>query len=87
MADVDEPDDHRAVRTVRKEFTRKRGAGLGVAEALQATAADLELSLEDCASAVGRENLVKAMGDTWEISDDRDGRTSLRRPARADRDR
>ncbi len=86
MGSVDESEPRYRMNLVRDEFGRRREAGLDEGEALQATAVDLGFSLGDCASAVGLEDLVEAMGDTWEIADEEGGPTRLRRPGRLPRD-
>lgn len=65
---------------VREEFTRRRSRCGDDARALETTAIELDLSLEDCAAAIGREDLLGKLGASWRIEFPEVGPPALRRP-------
>ncbi|NMA75819.1 MAG: hypothetical protein GX960_00915 [Actinomycetales bacterium] len=48
-------------------FAVAREQGEDGAQALQSVAIELQLSLEDCAAAVGRTDLLDRLGTSWEL--------------------
>lgn len=76
----DEPSVAEVVSAIREAYTENLTGGLRAAEALQEVAIRLQLSLRDCAEVVGQEDLVDAMGDSWEIVGPEGGPYELRRP-------
>ena len=65
------PDDDRSLEhvrnLVRSEYAERVTRGHSDARALQHVAIDLGLSLEDCARAVERTDLLDVIGDGWVV--------------------
>ena len=53
---------------VRAHYLVARDRGVHEVRALQDIAVELELSLADCATAVGREDLLDAAGSSWMLA-------------------
>lgn len=60
-----EPGD--AIELIRSRYEQRRAAGADDRRALDQVAIELELSIEDCAVAVGREDLLTGPGGDWRI--------------------
>lgn len=52
---------------VREEFSKANAQYRDDARALEVVALELELSLDDCAAAIGREDLLARFGESWKI--------------------
>lgn len=68
------------VVALRREFDRQMREVKDEARALQNCAIELELSLGDCASALGKRDVLQAMSDSWRIEFPLFGPPVLRRP-------
>lgn len=70
---------HPSANLVQEEFDRFRSLHKNDEGALELVAIELELSLEDCATAIGREDLIEHLGTSWRIEFPTVGPPALRR--------
>lgn len=70
---------HQSENLVQEEFDRFRSLHKNDARALELVAIELELSLEDCATVIGREDLIEHLGTPWRIEFPTVGPPALRR--------